>query len=145
MVDCRRRRLVYPVEWLLDPTCWKDNDISLDYVGSEMIVPDLKTIKDIQQRDRLMEQEDRRRRDGRTSVIRNRIAELEKLELTPAKKTVTFASQVTILARPLLEPTGPTIPQDEGICKMERALGTRLPLPPPPPDTAITADRFRPG
>ena len=101
MVDCKRRRLVFPPEWLPDPTCWKKNDIPLDHVGAELAAPDPKAIEDIKRRDRLMEEEDRRRRAGKAAAIRNRIAELERTEPeSPTKKAVAFAGPVMILPRP---------------------------------------------
>jgi hypothetical protein len=80
-----------------------------------------------------MDEEDRRRRVGRAAV-KKRIAELEamaqpqlepKAEIPPRK--VTILPRSVRFAEPLV------IPQDEGICKMERALQGC----PPPPQTSI--------
>jgi transposase InsO family protein len=131
LVDCKRRRLLFPPEWEPNPKWIQKMNIPLDQSPTKP--PDPAVMEDIRRREKLMDEEDRRRRDGRAAVKR-RIADLEAMVESPPKpRPGTAPRKVTILPRSGGD-AGPRTgsPQDEGICKMERALQGS----PPPPKTA---------
>ncbi|KAL2192225.1 hypothetical protein P885DRAFT_48185, partial [Corynascus similis CBS 632.67] len=63
LIDCRRRRLLFPPEWESDPEWKKGMCIPLDQSPAKHI--DLKAMEDICRREKMMDEEDRRRRAGR--------------------------------------------------------------------------------
>ena len=76
LVDCRRRRLLLPPEWEPDPDWKQAMTIPLGRSPSGPVDP--KVMEDIQRREKLMDEEDQRRRAGRsTAAVKKRIAELE--------------------------------------------------------------------
>ncbi|KAK4117979.1 hypothetical protein N657DRAFT_549854, partial [Parathielavia appendiculata] len=63
LIDCKRRRLLFPPEWGPDP-CWvKGANIPLDQSPAKRL--DREAVEGICRRERLMDEEDRRRRAGR--------------------------------------------------------------------------------
>lgn len=127
LTDSRRRRLIFPTEWLPDPGWWKKADIELGAPPTGR--PDPAIMEDIQRREALMEKEDQRRRDGR--AVAQRIAQLEaQASRQPVPRPPTSsASPIThLLSRS--DPIPKTVrfdpPEQQ---KMQRALQG---LPPPP-------------
>ncbi|KAK0703330.1 hypothetical protein B0T26DRAFT_601915, partial [Lasiosphaeria miniovina] len=74
LADTRRRRLLFPEEWELDPSWW--TTISMDQ--SELGQPNPIYQEDVKKRELAIEKEDKRRRDGR--LVRARRDELERQE-----------------------------------------------------------------
>ncbi|KAK0718689.1 hypothetical protein B0T26DRAFT_614791, partial [Lasiosphaeria miniovina] len=74
LADARRRRLLFPEEWELDPSWW--TTVPLDQSEPGPLNPDYQ--EDAQRRELAIEKEDKRRRDGR--LVRARIDELERQE-----------------------------------------------------------------
>lgn len=81
--DCRRRRLLYPENSLVDPAYWKT--IEMDTAGDLPSSPEFE--KDVREREIAMEREDRRRREGREfqKAIQARVDELEELQREAAE------------------------------------------------------------
>lgn len=133
--DCRRRRLLFPTEHLPDPSCWKQANISLDGAPRPS-KPNPAVLEDIARREKLMEMEDQRRRDGR--MVAQRIAELEEQERrrpaaprsrTPPPKRPRISH---ILSRHEATPEKARFADE---AKMDRALQgdqSKAPSPPPP-------------
>lgn len=145
LVDCRRRRLLFPPDWEPD---YYDTDICMDEHGE--LLKDPAYQQDVIRRERLMERDDRRKRDGYSDKtkaprylqeVQDRIKELERKKeedkspepgkVPPAtvKKQVRFELPVSIL-----RPTPRSLLGDDvGQAKMQRALdGVRPPTPAQP-------------
>jgi hypothetical protein len=60
LIDCKRRRLLFPPEWEPDPHWKKGANIPLDQSPTKSL--DQKAVEGIHRRERLMDEEDRRRR-----------------------------------------------------------------------------------
>lgn len=135
LIDCRRRRLLFPPEWKPD---YYDTDICLDEFGTAL--KDLSFQKDVRKQEKAMEREDLKYRNERIASQRERRERLQKLEAiqrrigeldaepmteqppTSAKlKKARFAPAVIL---PRVHPSDGSSPTD----KMERQLQG---LPPP--------------
>ena len=139
LTDSRRRRLIFPTEWLPDPGWWKKANIPLDGAPPTSR-PDPVAMEDIRRREVLMEKEDQRRRDGR--AVAQRIAQLEaQASRQPAPRpSPPPAPRIThILSRH--DPLPKTVRFDLEQEKMQRALQG---LPPPPKEPEPRARRERP-
>jgi predicted aspartyl protease len=142
LTDSRRRRLLFPPSWQPDPAWKRGQNLVLSQEPLKQLTD--ADHEDIRRRDRLMEQEDRRRRDGR-SAIKKRIAELEQQQqqqqsLPNPAQVPAAPKKVTILPRapstPILRTAAPC---DEGVRQMQRALWDVPPTPPPSPRRARTS------
>ncbi|KAK4182199.1 hypothetical protein QBC35DRAFT_396448, partial [Podospora australis] len=60
MVDCNRQRLLFPETWTPRSDWW--NNIPMDEAGKLLASPEFQ--KDVEKREKMMDLEDRRRRDG---------------------------------------------------------------------------------
>jgi hypothetical protein len=69
LVDCRRRRLLFLLEWLPDPGWWKRANIPLDYVPKNDQTNPI-VAEDIRRREELIEREDKRRRDRWAALVK---------------------------------------------------------------------------
>ena len=130
LADSRRRRLIFPPHWQPDPAWKRRQNLVLNQEPLKQLTS--ADHKEIRRRNRLMEEEDRRRRDGRLA-IKKRIAELEQQQQpTEPNPTQVLAvpRKVTILPRtpstPILRTAAPC---DEGVRQMQRALGDVPPTP----------------
>ncbi|KAK0735298.1 hypothetical protein B0T26DRAFT_816943, partial [Lasiosphaeria miniovina] len=77
-LDCAERRLLFPTDWEIDPSHWKD--IS---VGRTKLLKSQDYQEDMIRRQAAMDAEDKRRRDRRS--VRERIEELERLKAIPVE------------------------------------------------------------
>ncbi|KAM7182536.1 hypothetical protein V8F33_014235, partial [Rhypophila sp. PSN 637] len=128
LVDCGRRRLLFPPEWLPDPEWWKP--IALD--NSPKQAPNPKHQKDVIEREKAMEKEDQRRRDGWQALpdIRTRIKQLEASRGPLTEKKPLSTPPKNILCRPKVRFTA-EISEDPKVAKMNRALHRIPPNPTP--------------
>jgi hypothetical protein len=137
LIDCKRRRLLFPPEWEPDPHWKKGANIPLDQSPAKSL--DQKAEEGIRRREKLMDEEDRRRRAG-GAAVKKRIAELEAMaQRQPEPKAGAAPRKVTILSQSVRFAETLVAPQDEGVRKMERALEGC----PPPPQTSILERRPR--
>ncbi|KAK3938273.1 hypothetical protein QBC46DRAFT_451301 [Diplogelasinospora grovesii] len=118
LVDSRRRRILFPPEWLPDPTWWKT--IPMD--GNNQLLRDPKYQEDVVRREARMEEQDQQRRAG--FQISKRIKELE--DATKEKEKLTdsvnppIQGPVTLLQRS--PGTAGTKPRDRPLALMDRAI-----------------------